>query len=459
MTHSFSSALLAAILVISAKPQSGDASARQNAEDAGFESAVAATGDRNGTSAAKAQDKLPIATDLDALYESGVRKVNGGDLEGAIADFTKAIELDPKNINGYNNRGHVRLLQGNLDAAIADYSQAIVLNPKDPSAYCDRASAKVSNGDFKGAIVDSDKALALAPDDAEVRGKRGGVRYLAGDLKGALADFDRALEIDPKLVNAHATRSKVRYRMGDMDGYLADLDAAILLGCDDPDIHANRASLRLQKGDLDGALSDSSRAIELEPKNPAGLRVRGEVKRAKGDFDGAISDLDRAIEIEPKNASAYFSRGNVRYLARAFGRAAVDFEAAARTDNAIETSTILLSSVARTRSGDNPAEDKKLQAWIDKRGSGKSGGWPSAVGRFLLGKDDEAALLSGAAAFAKENESGQLGQAWYFAGIRCLAKGDKQGAAERFRKCVDTGHNERGVREFAEAELKWLGEK
>ena len=459
MTHSHSNAILVFIIAISTGARVCAVSAGKGAEDAGFVCAISSTSDRSGAPALKTADKIPSLTDPDVFHESGVRKVNAGDLEGALADFTTAITLDPKNIAGYNNRAHVRVMQRKPDAAIADYSRAIALKPEDSTAYSGRSTAKVMNGDLKGALADSDKAVALAPDDAEIRNARGGVRYLTGDLKAALADYDRALELDPKLVGALENRSKARNLTGDIAGELADLDAAISLGSTDADIHTNRASVRLKKGDVDGALADSSSAIELEPKNPAGHRIRGEAKRAKGDFDGAISDLNRAIELEPKNASAYFSRGKARYLTRAFGRAAADFEAAARADKTIETSTILLSSVARTRSGDNPAEDKKLQAWIDKRGSGKSAGWPSAVGRFLLGKDDEAALLSGAAAFAKKKESGQLGQAWYFAGIRCLATGDKQGAAERFRKCADADHNESVVRAFAEAELKWLGEK
>ena len=64
-----------------------------------------------------------------------------------------------------------------------------------------------------------------------------------------------------------------------------------------------------------------------------------------------------------------------------------------------------------------------------------------------------------AEAFAKKEESGQLAQAWYFAGIRHLASGDKAGAAERFRKCVAAEPKRSIVQSFAAAELKWLGEK
>ncbi len=59
----------------------------------------------------------------------GVAKEKKGDLVGAIADYSKAIELDPKDTIAYFNRGGAKQMKGDLDGAIADYSKAIELNP------------------------------------------------------------------------------------------------------------------------------------------------------------------------------------------------------------------------------------------------------------------------------------------------------------------------------------------
>src|ERR1700728_1895285 len=52
-----------------------------------------------------------------------------GDDDRAIADYTVAIRLDPKNAYTYNNRGSAYKGKGDLDRAIADYSETIRLNP------------------------------------------------------------------------------------------------------------------------------------------------------------------------------------------------------------------------------------------------------------------------------------------------------------------------------------------
>ena len=60
---------------------------------------------------------------------------NHGDCEKAIADYTEAIRLDPKDAKAYYNRGVAYGEKGERDKAIADFTEAIRLNPKMAWAY------------------------------------------------------------------------------------------------------------------------------------------------------------------------------------------------------------------------------------------------------------------------------------------------------------------------------------
>jgi Flp pilus assembly protein TadD len=62
----------------------------------------------------------------------------------------------------YNKRGLAREAKGDHDGAVADYNRAIDLNPKDAGAYMNRGFAKQANGDQDGAIADYNRALELA---------------------------------------------------------------------------------------------------------------------------------------------------------------------------------------------------------------------------------------------------------------------------------------------------------
>jgi Flp pilus assembly protein TadD len=53
-----------------------------------------------------------------------------GDVDGGIADYNRAVELDPKQSRAYMNRGFFKQAKGDLDGAIADYNRALELAAK-----------------------------------------------------------------------------------------------------------------------------------------------------------------------------------------------------------------------------------------------------------------------------------------------------------------------------------------
>ena len=79
----------------------------------------------------------------DDYNSRGLAKEIKGDHDGAIADYNRAIELDPKQSRPYRNRGFAKLAKGDHDGAVADYNRAFELNPKPAEgAYSSRALAK-----------------------------------------------------------------------------------------------------------------------------------------------------------------------------------------------------------------------------------------------------------------------------------------------------------------------------
>jgi hypothetical protein len=73
-------------------------------------------------------------------------------------------------------------------AAVADFDRAIELDPTDAEAFRERAAARLSLNDFKAETADLDCAIALEPGDADAYDSRGTARELQGDFSGAAAD-------------------------------------------------------------------------------------------------------------------------------------------------------------------------------------------------------------------------------------------------------------------------------
>jgi len=60
---------------------------------------------------------------------SGEYKCGKGDLAGALADFNRALEINPKEPEPYTRRGVIREIQGDFAEAVSDYDKVIELKP------------------------------------------------------------------------------------------------------------------------------------------------------------------------------------------------------------------------------------------------------------------------------------------------------------------------------------------
>ncbi len=105
------------------------------------------------------------------------------------------------------NHGRACLDKGKYDDAIADYDKAIALDPNVAIAYTNRGLAYGRKGAFDRAIADYTKAIALDPNFADAYTNRGVACYMRGDKEQAIADFRKALEIDP---SDHLTKNNLK---------------------------------------------------------------------------------------------------------------------------------------------------------------------------------------------------------------------------------------------------------
>lgn len=68
--------------------------------------------------------------------------------DNTIAEYTKAIELNPNDAKAYVNRGVAYYTRGNLNQAVADFSKAIELDSQFATAYYNRGLAYKSTGNL-----------------------------------------------------------------------------------------------------------------------------------------------------------------------------------------------------------------------------------------------------------------------------------------------------------------------
>jgi uncharacterized caspase-like protein/lipoprotein NlpI len=202
------------------------------------------------------------------------------DIKGAIAAYTRAIELDSGFILAYLNRGVQYARKKALDKAIADYT------------------------------------AATGSEDAWVRAvahTNRGITYLNLERsKEAMADFNAAIREAPTFARAYVERGKLRTADKDHDGALADFSAAIEHASDFAEAYAFRGdNYNNHQRDYPAAIRDFTRAIELTPNWAFAVAARGNAKLNNKDYDAALADVNKALDLQPDYAWALYIRGRV----------------------------------------------------------------------------------------------------------------------------------------------------
>jgi tetratricopeptide (TPR) repeat protein len=95
------------------------------------------------------------------------------------------------------NRGIVRQEANDLDGAIADFSAAIELNPGYPALYAHRAGAYEAKEQLDLALADFTTVIRLVPDDADAYASRGDIHVRLAEYEKAQSDYRAALKLDP----------------------------------------------------------------------------------------------------------------------------------------------------------------------------------------------------------------------------------------------------------------------
>ena len=113
----------------------------------------------------------------------GIAKVAKGDFDGAIADYTRALELDPKFAAAYRRRGIAKQAKSDFDGAIADFNRALEFDPKLAMAYADRGISHFSIRHWSEALKDFNHFLDLSRDEQDY--PRLFVWMIAARLNGA----------------------------------------------------------------------------------------------------------------------------------------------------------------------------------------------------------------------------------------------------------------------------------
>jgi tetratricopeptide (TPR) repeat protein len=166
-------------------------------------------------------------SDLKAGYAALLHR----EYESAIALLTSAIDAGDLGTSdqalAYHWRGAEYLKLGEDDRAIADFDRALALDPNLATAYSDRGIAYRRAGRYELAIADYGQAIRLWPNWHDWYLNRGVSYEALGRHDEAIADFTKAVFYNPRLVRGYVLRADVYAGKDDLALAAADIRRAM----------------------------------------------------------------------------------------------------------------------------------------------------------------------------------------------------------------------------------------
>jgi tetratricopeptide (TPR) repeat protein len=218
----------------------------------------------------------------------------------------------PTSAAGYFARGKGDYLNGEFPNAVANFTKALKLQPNDADTLYWRGATYVKLHDLVRALPDLERAVALSPDSSKARAALADGKTAAWDAVGAIADYTRAIALDPNFARCYLARGRLHLASERWEDAAADLTVASRMLIEDKQGPADLLLwiARARGGDAAGATAELSRV--LASGRPGGDRFRTSARFLCGelsepDYLAAMAALKNAEGIEARTEAFYLA--------------------------------------------------------------------------------------------------------------------------------------------------------
>lgn len=149
-----------------------------------------------------------------AVTARGQMLVRLGRNDEAVAEFRRAIELQPYHFDPHYHLAKILHKRGQIDEAIAEYRQTLRYRPGYPTVYNPLAELLQKRGRIDEAIAVCVEGTSANPQDAILFCNLGVLFEKAGRSQDAAVAFRKAIELAPNSADIRRVADTVMRRRG-----------------------------------------------------------------------------------------------------------------------------------------------------------------------------------------------------------------------------------------------------
>ena len=238
-----------------------------------------------------------LPDDKDLPLVAGNVHAHSGQSREAVADYTRALERDPKMVLGYANRGFVLNDLGEASKSVKDFQTAIKLQPDYGEAHLGLAYADLQLHRPKPALLQLEAAQKLLGKSHTWHMARAEAFRLEQDYVHAEPEYRLALQENPNDTLTELAYADTLYRLRRYQQSIAALDVAEKLSPSNPAIYALGAQVHATQRQREETLRDVGLAEQYGGDKVDILMGTGDALLILGDGDAAMQRFSRALDV------------------------------------------------------------------------------------------------------------------------------------------------------------------
>ncbi len=228
-----------------------------------------------------------------------------GEYSKALAEFGKALQIDPDFIPAKVNMANVYLMMGKANEALAILDEVLPQVPPNKRTtglmMAARAYAQLKEADKAKDYLE--QALELSPNSAEVLNNAANLAAMVGDYNYAVTMYQRARELDPSLAFESYTNLAVLYASrGNTAKAIQYREKALAIEPNHLETLLDLASLYREQGDLKRAVSALQRAVKVDASSFDAWMKLGVIYGLQHRYQDSINALLEARRLDPQSA-------------------------------------------------------------------------------------------------------------------------------------------------------------
>lgn len=193
---------------------------------------------------------------------------------------------------------------GDVDGAMAEYRKALRLNANSAVAHDSLGALLVLTGKPADGESHLSEALRLDPDSASAHYNLGMLRLRQRRADDAINHLAHAVRRKPELADAHCTLGSLLCGRGMIEKGSLHLSEAIRFDPENAVAHQRLGSVLFSQGRSDEAISHMATAARLEPEDAGVWLSLGRAEYGAGRYRDAIAHMTKAVLVKPNDATS-----------------------------------------------------------------------------------------------------------------------------------------------------------